>query len=634
MIRKEYTSPKLLTRQYEKYGDEKIAMREKDYGIWRTYTWKDYYGKVKYFSLGLVSLGLKRGDRVSILGENEPEWYWAELAAQAAGGVIIGIFVDCMPSEIKYYVEHSDSRIVIAHDQEQVDKVLEVKGESRLIEKVIYWDSKGLWNYHQPFILSFNEVIDLGRAYEKTHPNLFEENVEKGSADDVALILYTSGTTGLPKGAMVTYRNILAVAQAVCEREGWNEDYNYLSFVPPAWIAEQGLGVGAQLIAGSTVSFPEDAETVQEDMRELAPSIIFYSPRLWELTARMIQAKMVDADFLKRWTYNLFMPVGYKRTDMKMAGERVSLFWELVFFLAEVALFRPIKDKLGMSKVKWAVTGGTLISPRMIGFFRAIGINVKSAYGCSEGGVITAIHRDDDVKLATAGSILRGTEYRISDDRELLVRGVGLFKGYYKNPEDTAKQVRGGWYQSGDFAHIDDDGHLVIIDRIADLRELLGGHRFSPQYIEAVLRFCPYIKDALVVGSKDKDYVSALVQVDRENVGRWAEKEHIAYTTFADLSQKHEIIALMTREIEKVNNLLPEYSRIRRFVSLSKEFDPDEADLTRTRKLRRSYVESRERNIIDAIYANKPELTVRTPVVYRDGRKGIVETSLRIYTLY
>lgn len=626
------TLPKLLKYAYEKYGDRKIAMREKDWGIWKRYTWKDYYERVKYFSLGLISLGLKPGDKVSILGENKPEWFWAELATQAARGAVIGIFSDCTPTEVKYYVEHSDSKFVVAHDQEQVDKVLEIKDELPLLKKVIYWDPKGLWSYDEPILVSFDEVVELGREYEKDHPGMFEENVKKGEGKDTAIYCYTSGTTGLPKGAVLSQQMVLSTAQSWYEIDRWRDDEQYVSFLPPAWVTEQGLGVAGGLLSGMVVNFPEEPETVQENIREVGGSILFFGPRLWENMIRMVQAKMVDTSALRRFLYNIFLPVGYKVADLRLAKEQPNWLWRLLYFVANLAVFRPLKDKLGLLGVRCSYCAGAAVSPDIFRYFQAIGVNIKQLYGSSEYGLIT-LHHDGEIKPETCGPSLPGMETRISEDGEIMLRTEACYSGYYKNPEATQERMSGDWFCSQDFGHIDEEGHLLVMDRMDDLKQLSSGRKFSPQYCEVRLRFSPYIKDALIIGSEDRDYVSSLINIDVDNVGRWAEARRIPYTTFTDLSQKPEVIQLVGSVIQEVNRNLPDWTRIRRFVSLHKEFDPDEAELTRTRKLRRDFIEDRYCYLVDALYSDKDELVVEAPITYRDGRRGVIKTSVKVNRL-
>jgi long-chain acyl-CoA synthetase len=625
----EDTLPKLLKMNAEKYGDRRIAMRVKDRGIWQRYTWKDYYERVKYFSLGLISLGMKRGDKISILGENKPEIFWAELGVQAVGGTMVGIFTDCTPPEVKFYVTDSDSTFVVAHDQEQVDKLLQIRDDLPLVKKVIYWDPKGLWNYEDPILISFTEMIELGKEHEKKHPGLFEEYIENGKGEEIALICYTSGTTGLPKGAMVSHRGMVAIAYAWRDVDHWSDNDRYVSFIPPGWIAEQAVGVAGQLVSGMEVNFPEEPETVQENIREIGPSILFFAPRLWENINRMIQAKITDTSALRRWIYRLFLPIGYKTAEYRSSKKGLGPFWGFLHQFAHWLLFRPLRDRVGLSRIRCAYTAGSAVSPEILNYFQAIGVNIKQLYGGSEQGLVT-IHLDGEIKYETCGPPMPGVQVRLSPEGEILVKGDNIFSGYYKNLEATQEKIHDGWYSTGDFGYIDDDRHLVVIDRMEDLKELKGGRKFSPQFAEIRLRFCPYIKDALVVGSEDKDYVTAIINIDLDNVGRWAEARRIPYTTFTDLSQKPEVIELIKKDIQRINKFLPEWSRIKKFVNLHKEFDADEAELTRTRKLRRTFVEGRYEDLITALYGEDQEYNVEASITYRDGRKGVIKTAIQI----
>ncbi|MBM3167232.1 MAG: long-chain fatty acid--CoA ligase [Chloroflexi bacterium] len=626
------TLPKLLKYNCEKYGDTKVAMRVKRFGFWQEYSWKAYYENVKYLSLGLVSLGLKAGDVVSILGENKPEAYWTELATQAAGGIALGIFTDCMPNEVKFFVQHSDSKFVIAGDQEQVDKMLQIKDDLPLLKKVIYWDPKGVWNYDDPILTSFNNLLELGREYEKSHPEAFDANVERGKGSDIAVICYTSGTTGLPKGAMLSHSALIQNEHALSSIDRYRPGDEIVSFVPLAWVTDQYMGVTGPLYCQLVVNFPEKPETVQENIREIGAQILFWGPRNWESVNRLIQAKMIDTTPLKRFMYNLFLPAGYKVADSKMAGKKPSPLWRFLNFLAYWALFRNLKDKVGLAKVRVATTAAAPISPDVIRYFQAIGVNIKQIYGGSEHGLVTAT-RDDDIRPETTGPPSLGVDIRLSDEGEILIRGGCMFSGYYKNPEGDVVSVRNGWYFTGDFGHINEDGHLIVMDRMNDLRELKGGRKFSPQYAEIRLRFSPYIKDVLTVGGGDKDFVTCVVNIDLDNAGRWAEARRIPYTTFTDLSQKPEVIDLIKKDIQRVNKTLPEFARIKRFANLHREFDADEAELTRTRKIKRTFVEERYKDLIDALYGEVGELAVEAPITYRDGRKGTIKTAIKVNSL-
>jgi len=628
------TLPKLLRENFKKYGNSRVAMREKDRGIWLRYTWEDCYYKVRYFSLGLIKLGLKEGHKVSILGENKPEWYWAELAVVSAGATAVGIFTDCTPSEVKYYLEHSDSVFVVAHDQEQVDKVLQIKNDLPLLFKIIYWDPKGLWSYRDPMLISYKEVLDLGEKFDKEHPDLFDSNLDKGGADDIAVICYTSGTTGFPKGAMYSQKVLVEGARDWTEIDGWKgKNFEYISFLPPAWGAEQILGIAGFLVTDVIVNFPEEPETVQDDLREIGPHVLFYGARLWETVHRTVQTRILDASFLKRLTHRVFMPIGYKLLEVEKEGTNILvIWWRFLRFVSYFVLFRPLRDRLGLKRAKVVYSAGAAISPDIIRFFKAIGIEIKLYYGTTETQVVS-LPRTGEIRPETSGRIVPWARVKLSEEGEILIQSRHTFSGYYKDPDATQNKFVDGWYRSGDFGYIDENGHLIVIDRMDDLKVLAGGQKFSPQFIETRLRFSLYIKDCLVIGGQDKDFISILVNIDLNSVGKWAENNRITYTTFTDLSQKPEVIELVQKEILKINRTLPENSRAKKFINMYKEFDPDEAEMTRTRKLRRIYVEERFNDLITAIYENREELRVTMPVVYQDGRKGAIESIVRINIL-
>ena len=625
------TIPQIIRGNYKKWGHQ-TAMCMKKFGVWQKYSWKDYYENVKYFSLGMVSLGLEPGDVLCIIGDNEPEWFWAQFATQAAGGIATGIFVDSIPSEVKYIAAHSDAKFAVVNDQEQTDEFLEIKDELPLLKKVIYWDPKGLKNYDDPILISFAEVIKLGKEYEKTHPDLFEQNVEKVKEDNTAFIYYTSGTTGLPKGAALTHRALINTAQGFISRYPLNENDDLISNFPAAWVGDSFFATIPHLLTGARLNFPEEPETIAEDTREIGPNFVIYGPRQWEGLVSQIQVKMVDAHPLKRFTYNLFLPVGYRIADIKLQGKTPNLFWRALYGIAYWLLFRPLKDKLGLSEVRFAVTGSSVLSLDTFRLIHAIGIELRQNYASTEAGLISS-HGKEEIHFESVGRPALGTEVRITDEGELLVRSDCMFNGYHKNPEKTATALIDGWCHTGDAVNIDEAGHLIFMDRLEHMGELSSGIKYAPQYIEGRLRFSPYIKDAMVIGGRDKEFVSAIINIDFAMVGKWAERNSIPYTTFVDLSQKKEVADLVQKDLLRVNSYLPEPARVRRFVLMHKEFDPDEAELTRTRKLRRDFMEERYKELIDTIYKNEEEVNVKAPVTYRDGRKGVVATSIKIRTV-
>jgi long-chain acyl-CoA synthetase len=626
------TLPKHLLERVRQYGDRKIAMRQKDYGIWKPFTWQDSYEHVRDFCLGLVELGLQRGDKVCIIGDNDPQYFWAQLAIQSAGGVAVGIFTDSIPSEIEYIVGHCDATFVLAKDQEQCDKLLEIKDSVPAVKKVIYWESRGLWNYDEPWLIEFAAVESQGHQVAEENPNRFETLVAQGSGDDLAIFCYTSGTTDLPKGAMIAHKNLLGGAMAAIRVDPRCDSDEYLSFLPPAWITENALGLTVHVLTGMIVSFPESPETVQENIREIAPNALLFSSRLWESLVSMVQVRINDSTAINRWLYRLFLPVGYRVADMRFARKKVPAMWRILYRLGDLAVFHPLRDKLGLTRVNSAYTAGAALSPDVVRFFRAIGVNIKQLYGSTEVQIHT-LHVGEDVKFESVGVPPPGVEIRISDEGEILVKAPSVFQGYYKAPDKTAEKLKDGWFYTGDAGYIDEDGHLIYLDRVDDLLELKGGEKFSPQYIEGRLKFSPYIKDLMSIGGRERAYVTAIINIDFDNVGRWAEKRGIAYTTFVDLSQRPEVYDLIRADVERVNKSLPPAARVRKFVLMHKEFDPDEAELTRTRKLRRGFVEQRYQQMIEAMYTGLDEVRVRAEVKYRDGRQGVVETPIRVCSL-
>jgi len=632
------TLPKNLLAAYEKYGDSKVAMRQKDLGIWRSYSWEDSYKQVESLCLGLMEIGLERNDKVCIIGDNDPQYFWAQLAIQAAGGVAVGIFTDSSPLEIKYIVDHSDSICVFAKDQEQCDKLLEIKDQLPRVIRVVYWEEKGLWNYQEPWLISFRDLQAAGNKGNLEQPGLFRQSIMQGQADDLAVFCYTSGTTGVPKGAMITHANLIAGCDSAQQADPRLDSDEYLSFLPPAWITENVLGLTIHLRTGMLVNFPESPETVQENIREITPQAMLYSARLWENMMAMVQVKIADTSLINRFIYKLFMPVGYKVASIRYEKRTpVNVFLKLFYNIGKAALFQPLRDKLGLTRVKSAYSSGAALNPEVIRFFRAIGVNIKQLYGSTEAQVHT-LHIGDDVRFETVGVPSPGQKIKISESGEILVSGGTVFQGYYKDIEGTRKAiiVDGNgqrWFCTGDAGHIDNDGHLIYLDRMKEMITLSSGEKYSPQFLEGQLKFSPYIRDVMTVGGEDKAFVTALINIDFENVGRWAEKRGLPYTTFVDLSQKNEVYALIRQDVERVNGTLPEAANITKFVLLHKEFDADEGELTRTRKLRRNLLYERYMDMIAAMYGEGDKILVKAAIKYQDGREGTIETEVHVASM-
>jgi long-chain acyl-CoA synthetase len=606
-------------------------MRHKHYGIWQPYTWEDYYVNVKYLALGLLSLGFKPEDKVVIIGDNAPQWYFAELAAQAIHGVSVGVYSDLTPRELQYIAENSEARFAIVEDQEQVDKLLAIKKELPLLKKIIFWNYKGLAHADDPLLVGYREVRGVGEQYEKKNPDVFEQHVKSGKADDVCAIVYTSGTTGeRPKGVVHTYRTMRAGADYLLQLDPWYENDNVVPTLPPAWMTEQWVGIGCHLLSGSTLNFAEAPETHQRDAQEIEPSIVFQGARLWGGQAATVHAQMLTADAVKRFAFRLLMPIGYRMADVKFQRKKPNAFLKILYSLAYIIILRHIRKRMGLSNARICYTLGAVLSPDAFRFYHALGLPLKSLYATTEGGVL-ACARNEEICADTVGPVLhKGIEIKITKQGELMYRQPGTFVGYYKNQDKTAELLKDGWFCSGDSCFIRKDGHLVFVDRVQDLVQLASGERLAPQSIESRLKFSPYIKDAWVVAGPKKAYPSAIIVIDSHTVSRWAGQRGVAFGNLAELSQRPEVYDLVKQDIDNINSTLPPGSRVGKYIILHKEFDPDEGELTRTRKLRRHFLSERYRTLIRAVYDDKAEVPMETEVKYQDGRTGTVKTMLRI----
>jgi long-chain acyl-CoA synthetase len=625
------TLPKLLLENTRRSGD-KVALRKKEFGIWQTLSWQQFLERVRNFSLGLVHLGLRPGDKVAIVGDNRPEWIIAELATQAAGGVSMGIYQDSVASEIQYLVDASDARFIVAEDQEQIDKILEISERLPEVRKVVYYDPRGLRSYRESILLPFAEVESIGVEEGRARPGLFEKNVESVRATDVAILSTTSGTTSRPKLAMLSHANLISMGRTLPVVDPMSPEDEFLSFLPLAWIGEQMFTVACGMCVGFTINFPEEPETVQENLREIGPHTMFSPPKIWENMVSRIQVKMDDASKLKRAIYDWAMSVGYRTADRRVGGDNVPFSMRWQYALADYLCFFWIKDKLGLRRLKRGYTGGAALGPDIFRFFHALGVNLKQIYGQTEVSGISVLHRDGDIRFQTVGVPTPGTEIRIADNAEILTKSPRVFGGYYKDAAATRKTLKGGWLYSGDAGYLDEAGHLVVIDRASDVMTLSDGTKFSPQFIENQLKFSPYIKEAVVFGG-DRPFVTSIITIDYENAGKWAEKRQIPYTTFTDLTQKNPVGELVRRHVERMNAELPPPARIRRFLLLHKELDADDAELTRTRKVRRRFIAERYKELLSALYGERSSVTVETTISYQDGRTASIQTELKIETI-
>jgi long-chain acyl-CoA synthetase len=628
-ITEDLTIPKLFYQQATKYGKDRVAMREKEFGIWLPITWQDYLENVKYLALGLINLGLEEGDKVSMIGDNRPEGLWAEMATLCARGIGVWLFRDSLIDEVKYIIDHSDTRFIFGEGQEEVDKAISIFNECPKLKKIIWDDPKGMRNYDQDYLISLKEVQQLGRELEKDKPQLFEELINKGRGDEVALLFYTSGTTALPKGALLSHHNMLTMGQHLMAVDPCFDTDDYVSYLPFAWIGEQMMSISCGLQIGYTLNFPEEPETAQENIREIGPNVMFAPPRMYEQMTRTVQVKYLDSTWIKRKFYEFSTYIGYKIANLKFDKKPARWYWKVLEWLASISVQKKLKDHLGLSGVRNAYTGGAAMGPDHFRFFHALGVNLKQIYGQTEVAGISVVHRNGDIKFDTVGHPIPGTEVKIAEDGEILTRSPSVFLGYYKNPEATKKTLIDGWLYSGDKGFIDDDGHLVVFDRTKDVFTLKDGKPFAPQYLETRLKFSPYIRDSWVIGDK-KDYISAVLCIDYSVVGKWADEKKLNYTSYQELSQMPEIYDLVEKQIRQANKDLPDVAKVVKFTNLYKELDADDDELTRTRKLRRGFVEKRYEDIVNALYSDKNTVHIDTTIKYEDGREARIVTDMQI----
>ena len=595
------TFPGRLVERARRRGDE-IALREKKYGIWQEVTWREYAAHVRAVALGLEHLGLRRGDTVAVISGNRPAWLYVELAAQSIGAIPLGIFVDALPDQVRRVLEHSEARVVLAEDQEQADKVLGVRDALPRLEWIVVDDVRGLETYQEPTVVSLERVETQGRAVDERDRGRYESLLAQRRPEDVALLSYTSGTTGMAKAAMISHRNLLAMAAGVTEVDPIREGNEIVSFLPFAWVGEQLVSVAIALHVGATVNFPEEPETARDDLREIGPHVMIAPPRFWEAMCSEYQVKIGDSGFVKRLATRAALALGERAATSERDHSRPRVLAGVQRALARGLAFRTLLDKLGLSRVQRAYTGGAPLGPEIFAFFRTIGLNLKQVYGQTETSGICVVHPDGDVRAGTVGKPTPGTRVRISESGEILVAGESVFLGYYNNPEATARALEDGWLRTGDAGFLDEHGHLVMIDRVTDVLKMADGSRFSPALIENKLKFSPFVREAVVVG-EERPFAVALIQIDIGNVGNWAEARRLPFTTFKDLSGKPEVAVLIGEAVTRVNQDLPSAARIREFALFDKELDADDGELTRTQKVRRGTILTKYRDMIERLYA-------------------------------
>jgi long-chain acyl-CoA synthetase len=625
-----FTLPQILVRQAERLPAHAIAIREKAYGIWQAYDWRAYLRYTKHAALGFSCLGLKRGENAAIITNNHPEWLFSELAAQSLGAVTLNLFTSSIAKELAVMLKRIRAAVVIVQDQEQVDKLIETREDLPHVRRVVYVDPTGMRNYaDDPWLISFAEVLKLGEAADLKEPGKFASEVDKAKAEQVALMIMTSGTTGIPKLAMLSHQNFADMARKWLESTPIGLGDNWISITPTAWIVDQMWGMGVALAGGMTMNFPETPETVTEDFREIGPSVVITSSRFWEDLASRIRVKIGDSGWVKRTLFRLSERIGEAAVDRERARKDIPFFLRALRWIASCIIYRPLLDRVGCSRIRAAVTGGHPISPDVIRFFRANGLNLKHAYGLTEAGGVFQVQPDGEVKPETVGKPLPRAEVRIAEDQEVLVSSPSNFVGYYEDAEATKKAYTDGWLRTGDAGYVDKDGHLLIIGRKEEIMRTSDGEAFSPDFIETRLKFSPYVKEAVVFG-EGRRYITGFINIDMGNVGSWAEDRMIPYTTYTDLSQQPRVEELVLGEVREVNKQLPKPMKIHRMILLYKLLDADDEELTRTGKVRRKFVYEQYIDLIEAMYSDRKELPVKGRLRYRDGTIGVIETKVRI----
>jgi len=638
------TFPRLLLDHARRQPDAP-AMREKDLGIWQTWSWSRVACEVREIACGLASLGFAAGDNLAIIGTNRPHLYMAMVAAQSLRGVPVPLYQDAVAGEMVFMLEDAAVEFVFTEDQEQVDKILECrdiqKDKRPSIRHIVYDDPRGLRNYDQPGLMGYEKLCELGRAWDAANPGAFDAAVASGEPGDVAVILYTSGTTGRPKGVCQTHASFIAAGRGGVETDRLGPGDNIMSYLPMAWVGDHLFSVAQWLVGGFTLNCPESSETVMNDMREIGPSYYFGPPRTFEGLLTAVSIRMEDAAAPKRWLYARFMALAREVGADILNGAKVGLGDRLLYALGDLLVYGPLRNVLGMSRIRVAYTAGAAIGPDLFRFYRSIGVNLKQFYGQTETCAYVCLQRDGKVKLQTVGSAAPGIELKIADDGEVLVRGVSVLKEYYKRPDATAEVLDAdGFFHTGDAGVLDAEGHLRIIDRAKDVGRMAApegasaGAMFAPNYIENKLKFFPQIKEAVCFGH-GRDEVCAFVNIDYEAVGNWAERRGLPYGGYVDLAGKPDVLALVADCVAKVNaDLAAEEgmadTQIARFLVLHKELDPDDDELTRTRKVRRRFIADKYAVLVDALYGGKAEQFVETQVKFEDGRTGTVSATLRV----
>ncbi len=634
---REDTLPALLFKNAEVRG-KKTAIREKDLGIWQSWTWSQVSTEVAYLACGLAAKGFSRGSNLAIIGDNRPRLYWSFAASQTLGGIPVPLYQDAIAEEMIYVFNDAEIEFAIVEDQEQVDKLLEIMPRCNKLKHIVYDDTRGMRHYDNPALISYDELRQLGQQYLAEHADFLSRELDQCRPDDISVILYTSGTTSKPKGVCLSHKACIDVASGDMSFDGYKDDGEILSYLPMAWVGDHLFSYAQSIVAGFTVNCPESSETVMIDMKEIAPTYYFAPPRVFENLLTTVTIRMEDASNLKKWLYRTFMAVARRSGSEIMDGKRAPMLDRVLYAIGNLFVFAPLRNNLGMSRIKFAYTGGAAIGPDLYRFYRSIGINLKQLYGQTETLAYVCKQPNGEARLDTVGSPMPGVDIKVADKGEILVKSPGLLKEYYKNPEATQESLtEDGYFRTGDAGFVDQDGHLKIIDRAKDVGALTDGTMFAPQFLENKLKFFPFIKEAVCFGDK-RDNVTAFINIEMEAVGNWAERQGLGYSGYVDLAGKAEVYDLLADCIEQVNaDLAAEDSlsgsQIKRFLILHKELDADDDELTRTRKVRRGFVAEKYGVLINALYDGSDDCFIETQVKFEDGRTGNIAATLAIRDL-
>ena len=628
------TFPRLLM-QHARVRPGATAIREKDLGIWQSWSWAEMLQEVREVAAGLLQAGFRRGEHLAIVGENRPRLYFTMCAVQCLGGIPVPMYQDAVAAEMAFVFDNAEIRFAMVEDQEQVDKVLEIREKVSHIKRIFYDDPRGLRHYDQPGLASYEQLRALGQAYLKERPTSVDDEIEFGKAGDVAAMFYTSGTTGNPKGVVLGYDNLIAAGEAGAQMEALTSKEEVLAYLPMAWIGQNIFSYTQWMVCGFTVNCPESATTVTADMREIGPTYYFAPPRVLEALLTQVMIRMEDASAIKRRMFHYFMDVARKVGGRLLDGRPVGLGGRILHSLGDWFVYAPLRNALGMSRIRVAYTAGEAIGPDLFTFYRSLGINLKQLYGSTETSVFVCVQPNGGVKPDTVGPPVKGVEIRLTDKGEILIRSPGLFREYYKAPDATreAKDDE-GWFHTGDAGYFDQEGHLKIIDRAKDVGKLADGTLFAPKYIENKLKFYPTIKEAVAFGDQ-RDMVCVFVNIDYEAVGNWAERHNVPYAGYTDLAGKPQVVELVREAVEKVtadlaNDPKRANAQIHRFIVLHKELDADDDELTRTRKVRRGFIHDKYDVLVDAMYGGRSEQFIETKVKFEDGRTGKISANVKV----